>query len=123
MDQSRQSLDVRPTRASLDVRPSRLSLDVRPRASLDSRSPRFPPTVKDVEEPKDSDFEEVKLNDDPRPKRSIFHRFGGDHSSGTSVLGKTGLFARKDPASGSANSHGSELAPIDRASFDGGARD
>ena len=111
-------------RASFDVRPSHFNLDPRPRASLDSRSRRFPPTVKDVEE--DSDFEEVKLNDDPRPKRSIFHRFGGDHSSGStghSVLGRTGLFTRKEQTSGVAHVNGSELAPIDRPSFDGGARD
>lgn len=113
MDQgrpTRASLDVRPARSSFDIRPptSRLSLDARPRGSIDSRSPRLPPTVKDVEEPKEGEFEDVKLHDDPRPKRSLFHPFGGEASG---ALSKSALFTRKEPVVNVA--HESELARID----------
>ncbi|KAI5800093.1 hypothetical protein EDC01DRAFT_648878 [Geopyxis carbonaria] len=108
----RASMEARPlVRSSLDVRPSRMSLDVRPagRMSLDSRSPRIPP-VKDVEE---NEFEDVKLNDDPRPSRlnNIFHRFG-DHGSkdqaGPTI--RNSIFSRKGHTTESI--HESELKSI-----------
>lgn len=115
----RNSLDLRPAtgvtgRASMDVRPSRMSLDVPARMSLDSRSPpsrmsldqrspRMPPTVKDVEEPTD-EFEDVRLDDGPRPKKlGLFSRFGGEHSSKDAAPKErplSGLFSRRDHTAG-----------------------
>lgn len=82
--------------------------------SLDSRSPR-PPPVKDVEEPAD-EFEEIRLNDDLRPKkRGIFSRFGGDHNAVDSAArpssSKGHLFGRKEHTADAA--HESELKPMD----------
>lgn len=106
---TRTSLDVRPnTRTSLDVRPSRASLDVQPsRLSLDQRPMRRGPNFsKNLEDPSEDTFEEVKLTDDARPKkRSIFSRFGVDHTSPSSdasttssgIMGtRNGLFGKKD---------------------------
>jgi hypothetical protein len=59
----------------------------------------MPPTVKDVEEPKD-EFEDVKLDDGPRPKKlGLFSRFGGEHSSKDAASKErplSGLFSRRE---------------------------
>lgn len=65
------------------------------------RGPHF---FKNFEDPSEEAFEDVKLNDDARPKkRSIFARFGTDHTSPSDVPtssgimgGKNGLFGKKD---------------------------
>jgi len=90
----------------LDPSPGRVSFDSRPlvpRTSLDIRSPRLPIVAKNVEPVEEDKFEEIKLNDDARPKkRSIFSRFGTDHSSSDAALApashgvRNGLFGRKE---------------------------
>jgi len=90
----------------LDPSPGRVSFDSRPlvpRTSLDVRSPRLPIVAKNVEPVEEDKFEEIKLNDDARPKkRSIFSRFGTDHSSSDAALApashgvRNGLFGKKE---------------------------
>lgn len=47
------------------------------------RGPHF---SKNLEDPSEDAFEDVRLNDDARPKkRSIFSRFGTDHTSSSDV--------------------------------------
>jgi len=102
---SRASMDVhtRSGRASIDVHPrGRMSLDARPvppRMSLDSRSPQMLPPAKAVEE---SEFEDVCLNDDSKPKkRGILSRFSGDSNAppehdSARPSSRGNIFSRKD---------------------------
>lgn len=66
------------------------------------RGPNF---SKNLEDPSEDAFEDVKLNDDARPKkRSIFSRFGTDHTSSNDasvtsagiMSTRSGLFGKKD---------------------------
>ncbi|PWW76021.1 hypothetical protein C7212DRAFT_280173 [Tuber magnatum] len=102
----RRSFDISARSPVLDTSPGRVSFDSRPlapRTSLDIRSPRLPIVAKNVEPVEEDKFEDIKLNDDARPKRrSIFSRFGTDHSSPDAALAPTshgvrnGLFGRKE---------------------------
>lgn len=112
-----------------DPSPGRVSFDSRPlapRGSLDIRSsPRPSVVAKDAQQPVEEDkFEEIKLNDDARPtkKRSIFYRFGTDHSTDAAAAAlpppsggvslRNGFFGRKDAAPHD-NVVGNELRRID----------
>lgn len=66
------------------------------------RGPHF---SKKFEDSSEDAFEDVRLNDDARPKkRSIFSRFGADHTSpsdvtpaSSGIMGtRNGLFGKKD---------------------------
>ncbi|CUS08343.1 unnamed protein product [Tuber aestivum] len=102
----RRSFDISARSPVLDPPPGRVSFDSRPlapRTSLDVRSPRLPIVAKNVEPVEEDKFEDIKLNDDARPKkRSIFSRFGADHSSPDAVPASTshgvrnGLFGKKE---------------------------
>jgi len=102
----RRSFDISARSPVLDPSPGRVSFDSRPlvpRTSLDVRSPRLPIVAKNVEPVEEDKFEEIKLNDDARPKkRSIFSRFGTDHSSSDATLApashgvRNGLFGKKE---------------------------
>jgi len=104
-------------RASMDVHsPVRMSLDARPlppRMSLDSRSPMVPP-AKPVEE---SEFEDVALTDDSKPKkRGILSRFGGDTNTTDHDAARPNsrghIFSRKGERP-VLRSQDSELKPMD----------
>jgi hypothetical protein len=60
----------------------------------------LPVAVKNVQLVEEDKFEDIKLNDDGRPKkRNLFYRFGVDHSSDAAASGgggRNGLFGRKD---------------------------
>ncbi|CAN9146516.1 unnamed protein product [Alternaria alternata] len=111
----RQSLDARrsvDTRRSLDVRRSRAT----PRSSM--QQPRHSESHEQVPE---EGFEDVGLNDEPKPqpkKRSIFSRFGDNNHANEKTEERPGsshhfsLTGRKRAESGA----GSELKPMPKPS-------
>ena len=111
----RQSLDARrsvDTRPSLDVRRSRAT----PRSSM--QQPRHSESHEQVPE---EGFEEVGLNDEPKPqpkKRSLFSRFGDNNHANEKTEERPGsshhfsLTGRKRAESGA----GSELKPMPKPS-------
>ena len=111
----RQSLDARrsvDTRRSLDVRRSRAT----PRSSM--QQPRHSESHEQVPE---EGFEDVGLNDEPKPqpkKRSIFSRFGDNNHANKKTEERPGsshhfsLTGRKRAESGA----GSELKPMPKPS-------
>ncbi|RYN95615.1 hypothetical protein AA0119_g8528 [Alternaria tenuissima] len=111
----RQSLDARrsvDTRRSLDVRRSRAT----PRSSM--QQPRHSESHEQVPE---EGFEDVGLNDEPKPqpkKRSIFSRFGDNNHANEKTEERPGsshhfsLTSRKRAESGA----GSELKPMPKPS-------
>jgi len=113
----RQSLDARrsvDTRRSLDVRRSRAT----PRSSM--QQPRHSESHEQVPE---EGFEEVGLNDEPKPqpkKRSIFSRFGDNNHANEKTEERPNsshhfsLTGRKRAESGA----GSELKPMPKPSFE-----
>ncbi|PUU81045.1 hypothetical protein B9Z19DRAFT_972910 [Tuber borchii] len=116
----RRSFDISARSPVLDPSPGRVSFDSRPlvpRTSLDVRSPRLPIVAKNVEPVEEDKFEEIKLNDDARPKkRSIFSRFGTDHSPDATLAPashgvRNGLFGKKEVPQGAVLE--SELKKID----------
>lgn len=77
------------------------------------RGPHF---FKNIEDPSEDAFEDVRLNDDARPKkRSIFARFGADHTAPSDTApassgARNGFFGKKDVPHETVLE--SELAPI-----------
>lgn len=58
------------------------------------RGPHF---FRNFEDPSEEAFEDVKLNDDARPKkRGIFARFGTDHTSPSDVPASSGIMGGRN---------------------------
>ncbi|KAF9740578.1 hypothetical protein PMIN06_000303 [Paraphaeosphaeria minitans] len=115
---TRQSLDARrslDTRRSLDVRRSRAP----PRVSLQERRPA---SSANEGVPEEGGFEDVGLNDEPKPqpkKRGIFARFGDNHDADAAKEDKSAshhhftFTARKRAQSGG---QGSEMKSMSKPS-------
>ncbi|KAK7511576.1 uncharacterized protein IWZ02DRAFT_25215 [Phyllosticta citriasiana] len=114
-DSYRRSFDISARSPVVD------NLDIRPRQSLDSRAARLPRSSlneRRFERPlstADEGFEDVGLNDDPKPKKKGFFSRFGDSSESLVSTSRSSSFhipvpGRKRGQSG----HGSELGPLPR---------